>query len=67
MLLEEVCERYEDTHIRRHLSREMEPSIARKLERARATLAKMREASLRAPEPAEKPKRRRARAAKGEA
>jgi hypothetical protein len=67
VLLEEVCERYEDTHIRRHLSREMEPSIARKLERARATLAKMREASLRAPELAEKPKRRRARAAKGEA
>ena len=66
VLLEEVCERYEDIHIRRLLSRELEPTIARKLEKERAELERMRGASLRAPEPAEKPKRRRAAAAQGD-
>lgn len=58
ILLEEVIERYEDTHIRRNLSRELEPSIGIKIEKARAAVERMRGAKVEAPEP---PKTKRAR------
>lgn len=66
VLLEEVCERFEDMHIRRMLSQETMPAVAIKLERARAKLARMRAASLRAEaeaKPKPKPRRRRSKAA----
>jgi hypothetical protein len=65
VLLEEVCERFHDTHIRRHLSRETVPSVAAQLVKARAEHARMLAASLRSAQAEEKPAPKRRSRAKG--